>query len=284
VSGDLFGFRVALHEKTLAISAPGDSSAGLPKSGAVYIFQLEAGAWVEKQKLQPPTAPNGGDFGLGLSLDADQLLVGAPADSTRANLAGAAYLFTRTGANATWEFAQPLEPRASKAEATLGWQVLIRGDTALVTAPGVVRVGPPGELSIFERTGGKWALRDTKAAAYPADANLYGGGMSLSGSVLAVGSNGDSSGASGVEADASRMDSYQSGAVYLYAQTAEGWVPTTYIKASNPDADDQFGVQVASSPAGVFVGAPYESGASRKINGDAGSNTVAKSGAVYVFH
>jgi hypothetical protein len=148
----------------------------------------------------------------------------------------------------------------------------------------VVRVGPPGELSIFERTGGTWALRDTQRAAYPADANLFGGGLNLFGSVLAVGSNGDSSGASGVEADASRMDSYQSGAVYLYAQTAAGWVPTTYIKASNPDADDQFGVQVASSPTGVFVGAPYESGASRKINGDAGSNTVAKSGAVYVFH
>ena len=163
------------------------------------------------------------------------------------------------------------------------WQVLIRGDTAMVTAPGVVRVGPPGELNIFERSGGSWALRDTKGAAYPADANLYGGGLALSSGVLVVGSNGDSSGASGVEADASRMDSYQSGAVYLYAQTPAGWVPTTYIKASNPDPDDQFGVQVAASAAGIFVGAPYESGASRKINGDASANTVSKSGAVYVF-
>jgi hypothetical protein len=100
---------------------------------------------------------------------------------------------------------------------------------------------------------------------------------------LVVGSNGDSSGATGVEADASRMDSYQSGAVYLYTHSAMGWVPTTYIKASNPDPDDQFGVQVATTAAGVFVGAPHESGASRKINGDAGSNTVSKSGAVYVF-
>jgi hypothetical protein len=231
--------------------------------------------------LQAPTAPNGGEFGLAVALDKDRLLVGAPNDSMRDNLAGAAYVYARQGAD--WKLDQRIDARTSKAQSTFGWQVAIRGELAMVSAPSVVRSGPPGELHIFEHSAGGWTARDTKSASYPSDANLYGGGLDLSDSMLIVGANGDSSGAKGIEADASRMDVFQSGAVYLYAPSPTGWVQTTYLKASNPDADDQFGVQVARSEEGIFVAAPFESGASRKINGDADSNGVSQSGAVYVF-
>ena len=284
LSGDIFGWVIASHENTLAVGAPGESAGSLPKSGAVYIFQLEAGAWVEKQRLQPPTAPNGGNFGMALALDAGRLLVGAPTDSTREFQGGTAYVFTQPSAGAPWRLERRLDPATPVAESTYGWRVAMAGDSAMIAAPGLVLSGPQGLVHIFDQRSGDWMARDSKAAAFPSDSNLYGGGLALSESVLVVGANGDSSGASGVEADGSRQDAYQSGAVYLYARTNERWELTTYLKASNPDPDDQFGVQVASSPAGVFAAAPYEGSAARGVNGDQGSNVALKSGAVYVFH
>jgi hypothetical protein len=52
----------------------------------------------------------------------------------------------------------------------------------------------------------------------------------------------------------------------------------TYVKASNADAFDDFGYAVAISGDTMAVGAPYESS-----NGDPLDNSVAFSGAVYVF-
>ena len=58
-----------------------------------------------------------------------------------------------------------------------------------------------------------------------------------------------------------------------------------YIKASNTDAEDAFGVTVALSADGntLAVGAPGEDSDSGLINGDQDDNSAAESGAVYVY-
>jgi hypothetical protein len=63
------------------------------------------------------------------------------------------------------------------------------------------------------------------------------------------------------------------------------WHQNAYIKASNPDADDYFGVYTALSADGrtLAVGAHGEDSASVGIGGDESDNSYYNSGAMYLF-
>jgi acyl-[acyl carrier protein]--UDP-N-acetylglucosamine O-acyltransferase len=56
-----------------------------------------------------------------------------------------------------------------------------------------------------------------------------------------------------------------------------------YLKASNTDVSDSFGVSVALSGDTLAVGARYEDSAATGVNGDQSSSAAFASGAVYVF-
>jgi len=60
---------------------------------------------------------------------------------------------------------------------------------------------------------------------------------------------------------------------------------TIYIKASNTDADDYFGIATAISGDGntLAIGASWEDSAATGINGNQTDNSIFESGAVYVF-
>jgi len=61
------------------------------------------------------------------------------------------------------------------------------------------------------------------------------------------------------------------------------WSQQAYLKASNSDADDEFGSSVAVSGDTVVVGAPFEDSNALGVNGDGSNNNASGSGAVYVF-
>ena len=69
-----------------------------------------------------------------------------------------------------------------------------------------------------------------------------------------------------------------SGAVYVFTRTGGVWTQQAYLKASNTDALDQFGVSVAISGDTIAVGAQFEDS-----NGSQSDNSAQDSGAVYVF-
>jgi len=58
---------------------------------------------------------------------------------------------------------------------------------------------------------------------------------------------------------------------------------TTYVKASNTEKYDRFGIAVAVSGNTLAVGAYYEDGSSGGVNGDQLGNDATDSGAVYVY-
>jgi hypothetical protein len=62
-------------------------------------------------------------------------------------------------------------------------------------------------------------------------------------------------------------------------------LPSTYLKATNTDPSDDFGVSVAISGDGrtLAVGADAEASAATGIDGDQTDNTAPGAGAVYVF-
>jgi hypothetical protein len=115
----------------------------------------------------------------------------------------------------------------------------------------------------------------------------FGGALALSadGRVMAVGSLGESGGATGIDGDQDNTAGNRSGAAYVFGREGTQWRQTSYIKASNAEADDLFGASVALSIDGgtLAVGALAEGSDARGLNGDQGSNESPRVGAVYVY-
>lgn len=117
--------------------------------------------------------------------------------------------------------------------------------------------------------------------------DIFGGsvGLSSDGNTLAIGASGESSVAAGINGDQADNTRVAAGAVYVLSCSGGTWTQQAYVKASNPDAGDGFGVSVALSADGntLAVGSPGESSAAMGVNGNQADNTAPTSGAVYVF-
>lgn len=281
--GSLFGFKVAIQGDTILVSAAAEST-DAARSGSVYVFTRQAGSWTETQRLKA-SSPNADSlFGFSVALDKDTLLVGASQDSSKLSLAGAAYVFVREGG--MWKEQQRLDPADPMARSTFGWQLALHGDTAVVTAPSVslLQDTPSGRVLVFERSMGRFQQRQVLTAAYPRRSDLYGSGVALTDTALLIGANGDDSAGRGAGADASRMDGDHIGAAYLYARQDDGtWRSTAYLKSDNGDNADAFGQSVALTDKALFLSAPFESSATRAINGDGDNNGAFHAGAIYVY-
>jgi hypothetical protein len=73
--------------------------------------------------------------------------------------------------------------------------------------------------------------------------------------------------------------------VYVFTRSGDRWEQQAYVKASNPDVNDQFGAHVALSADGntLAVSAPFEGSRATGVNGDQADNSMEQAGAVYVF-
>ncbi len=109
--------------------------------------------------------------------------------------------------------------------------------------------------------------------------------LSADGTTIAIGAPGNPSAARGIGPEMHDTDAHQSGAVYVYRRVVDDWVLEAFIKASNAESDDTFGIAVALSADGndLVVGAYGEYGGSPGINGDELDNSRAAAGAAYVF-
>jgi hypothetical protein len=67
------------------------------------------------------------------------------------------------------------------------------------------------------------------------------------------------------------------------SKSESGFEQHAYIKSSNPDSFDQFGLSVAISSDTMVVGAFGEKSKATGINGDQNDNSLVKAGAAYVF-
>lgn len=110
--------------------------------------------------------------------------------------------------------------------------------------------------------------------------------LSADGQTLAVSAIWEESSATGIGGDPSDNSAERSGAVYVFVREEAGsWAQQAYVKASNADADDRFGSDVALSADGdtLAVSAVLEDSGAMGIDGDQSDNSAEASGATYVF-
>lgn len=317
ISGDGNTLAVgAMGEASNARGIGGDqTNNSSPFSGAVYVFARSGSTWVQQAYIKASNADFDDEFGLGVALsnDGSSLVVGAKYESSNAvgvngdqsnNSAmrsGAAYVFRRVGSS----WSQEAYIKASNTRVGMLFSenaVALSGDGDAIAigctrdasnAVGIngvdtdTSLGGAGAVFLFARTAGIWAQQAYIKASNTGAGDMFGNAVSLSddGNTLVVGAVQEASGASGVGANQLDDSAFAAGAAYVFSRSGTSWMQTAYLKASNAEASDGFGGDVAVSGDGstIAVGAIGESSNARGVNGDQLNNASAVSGAVYVF-
>ncbi|HPR47311.1 MAG TPA: cadherin-like beta sandwich domain-containing protein [Spirochaetota bacterium] len=301
-SGDVFGpFTLNLGENMIEITVTATD-------GSEKTYTIEVVRGLRQRYIKASNTGADDEFGYSISLYGDTLAVGAygeDSDATgiegdqsnnNASASGAVYIFTRTGS--TW--AQQAYIKTSNAEYgdQFGYAVALYGDTLAVGAhyedSAATGIGgdqddnsaeKSGAVYVFTRTGSTWTQQAYIKASNTGTDDRFGCSVSLYEDTLVAGAYREDSpatGINGVETD-DTTDASASGAVYVFTRTGSTWAQQAYIKASNSDGGDNFGLSVSLYGDTLAVGAMQESSAAAGIGGDQDDDTAGASGAVYVF-
>ena len=152
IAGDRFGSAIALDDGWLAVGVPLHRFVG-SASGAVYLFEFNGTAWVQRQKFVASDTAGSDQFGSALALENRRLVVGAPLHNSNGPASGAVYIFER--ATTTWIERAKLIGSDTNAGDRLGGSISIDGNTILVGAYGDTAAGPAtGAAYVFVEVTG----------------------------------------------------------------------------------------------------------------------------------
>ncbi len=288
-------------------------------SGAAYVFINGESGWEQQAYIKASNVESGDSFGFRVALSADGslLAVGAYLEDSGAtgingngletcsgtivncqSNSGAVYTYTRNGSS--WNYQAYIKASNSGQNDYFGYGISLAADgrTLAVGAygEGSSAIGIDGDQAdntmsfsgavYVYRFDGAWQQQAYIKAQNTAAGDYFGGSVALAGdgmtlAVGAYGQDGNSAGIDGVDTETLS----NSGAVFIYRFVNGQWQTTSYVKASNPDGNDNFGVDVSLSEDGniLCVGAYGESSNSFGINGVQGYNNLGSSGAVYIY-
>ena len=257
-AGDVFGEAIGISGDTVVVGADFNDDAG-DRSGSAYVFVRSGSNWTQQAKLTAGDARLGDLFGRGVDISGDYLVVGASGNDDRGNLAGAAYVFVRSGT--TWtQQAKLFASDASPIDRFGNTGVAISGATVIVGSLQDDDAGSnSGSAYVFVRSGTTWTQEAKLTASDAAAEDAFGALVGISGDTVVVGSV--------LDDDAGT----NSGSAYVFVRSGTTWTQEAKLTASDAAAEDAFGALVGISGDTVVVGSV--------LDDDAGTN----SGSAYVF-
>jgi hypothetical protein len=303
------------YERSNATGINGDqSNISAFQAGAVYVFIRSGTTWSQQAYIKASNTDAQDQFGYSVAINSDgsRIVVGALGEDSNAtgvngdetnnlaSFAGAAYVFVRSGT--TWS--QEAYIKASNTGNSDGF-----GESVSISADGSrIAVGASGEDSnatgvngneadnstsgsgaayVFVRSGSTWTQEAYVKASNTESQDSFGRTIALSGdaSRLVVGASQEDSNATGINGNQADNSASRAGAAYVYVRSGTTWSQEAYVKASNTDIQDFFAQVVKLDADGntMAIGSTGEDSSATGINGNAADNSVANSGAVYVF-
>ena len=274
---DFFGRYVSLSAdgNTLAVGAPDEDSDGTnpanndaENSGAAYIFARSGTSWTQQAYLKADIPGDGDQFGhVSLAADGNTLAVGAflydhiGNNNTNIDNIGSVYIFTRNGT----QWPQQARLEVAQAQSLFGYAVSLsaNGDVLAAGAPGEANGngtrGDAGATYLFARNSGVWVQMNRLVSTIRDDGDRFGESVSLSpdGGTLAIGAPGEDSNATDINRGQDNNGELESGAVFVYSQTAGNWTEIAYIKPSDSEAEDTFGFSVSLADDGALAAGSY---------------------------
>jgi len=260
-AGDCFGNSVSISGDRAIVGAPWEDTGG-NFAGAAYIFERGgSGTWIEVAKILASDKEAFDQFGNSVSINGEQVIVGAPYKDTGGTDAGAAYIFER-GGSGTWNEVAKVQASDKQASDKFGFSVSISGDRTIVGAVSEdTGETDAGAAYIFERdVSGTWIEVAKVQASDKQAGDELGFSVSISGDRAIAGARLEDIG--GTDA----------GAAYIFERDVSGtWIEVAKVQASDKQAVDRFGTSVSISGDRAIVGAESE---------DTGGNDA---GAAYIF-
>ncbi len=246
-SADHFGAAVAISGNLVAIGAL-HNDRGATDVGVVAIYDLTVAKPPAPQPvvtLYNPTPAAGDFFGCAVALSGSKVVVGAYEDDTGTNSAGSAYLYELAGANPTAPIATLNSPSPATQD-SFGFSVAISGTRLVAGAyhdnTGGSNAGSAHVYDLASATPGVPVATLNNPA--PAAEDAFGYSVAIAGSLVAVGTPFDDTGAA------------DTGAVYVYDLAgANPAAPIVTINNPSPGTGDLFGCSVAVSGTLILVGA-----------------------------
>ncbi len=319
-ANQLLGYSIALSAdgNTLAVGAIGDVTNPTDPShfdyGAVYVYSRSGALWSQQAIIYASNADESDSFGFSITLsdDGETLAVSSPYEGSNAtgingdqldnslSSAGAAYVFTRLGN--VWSQEAYIKASNTDTGDLFGYSIALNGDgnTMAVSArdedsnaTGINgdqtdnSASSAGAVFVFSRAGSVWSQEAYIKSSNTDISDRFGESidLNLDGNTLIVGAPLEESDAVGINGDQTNNNAARTGAVYVFIRTGSVWSQQAYIKSSNPDVDDRFGIKLAIDGSGntIAVAARNERSNAIGVNGDETDNSAGASGAVYVF-
>lgn len=221
---DNFAITVAIDGDTALAGAEYDDGPAGTNQGSAYVFIRNGSNWVQQAKLTADDAVAGDLFGVSVAVDGDTAIVGAFGnDGDAGENQGAAYVFVRTGT--TWTQQAKLIADDAATFDNFGFQVAVRGDTALIGAES------GGGAYVFVRSGTSWTQQDKLVPSdivFQLFAVALGEGTAIIGYPNAPG-----------PAHASQ------GAAYVFVRSGTNWTQQDKLVANDATtADGGFGISL----------------------------------------
>jgi len=249
----LFGASVSISQNTIVVGARSDNS-GASSGGAAYIFEKNGADWsspVISQLLADDPSSNQ-YYGGSVSILDDLIVVGASNDSASSTYRGAAYVYTKNGAD--WNTIAPTETKITASDGAaydyFGRSVSTNGTEIAVAAHGAHNGSGSGSVYLYQKNGTDWTTLAPDEIEFTNHDNgkYFGISVTLSASQLVVG---------------------EYGSAYVYNKSGATWdlgtVSESVLTKSTSEVSN-VGTAVASTGTTVAAGGPiisldgYDSG------------------------
>ena len=211
-------------------------------------------------KLSPADPVKDQWFGWSVAVAEKHAIVGSPKADDRGPNAGAVYPYVRR-VN-TWKPAEPVKifPIHSGARDEFGGSVALRGETAMIGAPGNEKGTGAVFVFSYNSTAQKWQQQAKLTAQDKAAGDQFGWSVAIDGNDAIIGARFDDD------------HGKSSGSAYIFTHNGESWIQQAKLTAADGAASDNFGQSVSVSEDFAIVGAPKHAHAGLK-----------QSGAAYIF-
>lgn len=177
-----FGIGVSISGNTLIAGASGEDNG----AGSAYIFEKVGDNWDFIQKITASDSLPNSYFGNAVSIDGNQLVVGAYAEGSIGGNIAAAYIFEKNDAG-EWVEIQKIPSPVSNENTYFGWMCKMDGSQMLISAPHIYGE-ETGEVYLYKKLeNGQWEQSQKIEAQEDVTQKFYGWGIDLNGENIIIG-------------------------------------------------------------------------------------------------
>ena len=236
---NLYGYSLALEGNLAVVSDFTNQADGEEgeQHGAVYVYQLVNGSWIEQQKL---TAPDAHVFGFDVAIENGEILVGAHGTDNGMNVSkGAVFVFGQI--NGVWTQTQKLTGAHD------GFGLSVNATDNLMVVGVIDNLSSPYSSTapyVFQRVNGQWIEQQQlipsdleeggENTLFAYDAAIQGNTIVITKVVLNAGGG--------------------TGAAYIFKLQNGTWVETQKIVADDVLPGDEYGIVVGFDGDTVMIG------------------------------